>query len=301
MLTSRFLIQSIVLCLIAVVPSTAVAQDIVSAAQSGDVAALRAALPPGSHPDPEALIRPLYFASQRGNSDAAIYLLEQGAPANAVTSFGTALEMAARGNHTEIVSALLAAGADPNLPGGEDGKTPLHDAAERGAIEAARLLLQNGADVNARTVRWDQLAIHLAARKGQTEMVALLREMGVGPAPVDPLVTGELEAADLEKGRIAVLECGGCHGLTLTSGAIGHGIPAPNLVGVVGRNKASLEGFPYSEAMRAQTGTWTPDELNIFLSDPTSVVPGTEMGRGRQTDRAVRVAVIAYLASLTAK
>lgn len=300
MLTSRFFIQSIMLCMISAVPCAAASQDVVSAAQSGDVAALRAALPPGSHPDPETLVRPLYFASQRGNSDAAIYLLEQGAPANATTSFGTALEMAARGNHTDIVSALLAAGADPNLPGGEDGKTPLHDAAERGAIEAARLLLQHGADVNARTVRWDHLAIHLAARKGDTEMVAFLREMGAAPAPVDPLQTGELEAADPEKGRIAALECGGCH--AMKPGEVGHGQhPGPNLVGVVGRDKASLKGFPYSEAMRAQTGTWTPDELNIFLSDPTSVVPGTEMGLGRQSDRAVRVAVIAYLASLAAK
>lgn len=77
--------------------------------------------------------------------------------------------------------------------------------------------------------------------------------------------------------------------------------PGPNLAGIVGRKKASLEGFPYSEAMRAETGTWTTEELNIFLADPFSVVPGTAMGRGRQTDRAARVALIAYLARLAAE
>jgi cytochrome c2 len=159
-------------------------------------------------------------------------------------------------------------------------------------------LLDHGADVNAVTDRWGWPAIQYAGSKDRTEMVAFLREMGAGPAPVDALGPGELEAADPENGRVLAIECGGCHGLT--PGEIGSGQhPGPNLVGVVGRTKASLEGFPYSEAMRAQTGRWTPEELNVFLADPFNIVPGTEMTRGGQPDRAARVAIIAYLTHLS--
>lgn len=128
-------------------------------------------------------------------------------------------------------------------------------------------------------------------------MVAFLQAMGAGPAPVETLKPEELEAADLEEGRLLAFECGGCHGMT--PGEMGSGQhPGPNLFGVVDRTKASLEGYPYSNAMLAQTGRWTPEELNVFLADPLNVVPGTEMGRGGQPDRAARVSIIAYLTQL---
>jgi len=192
---------------------------------------------------------------------------------------------------------LLDAGADPNLTGGGDERAALHDAAERGSIEGARLLLERGAGVNARTGRWNWPAIHFAARKGRTEMVPFLREMGAAPTPVDPLMPGEIEAAAPEEGRSYAIECAGCH--AFEPGEVGHGQhPGPNLLGVVGRDKASLEGFDYSAAMQAQVGSWTPEELNNFLSDPVAVVPGTDMGRGGLADRTARNAVIAYLISL---
>ena len=75
--------------------------------------------------------------------------------------------------------------------------------------------------------------------------------------------------------------------------------PGPNLANVIGRSKASVEDFPYSKEMRAQSGIWTPEELNIFLADPFNIVPGTTMTRGGQPDRIARVAIIAYLTQLT--
>ncbi|TMV10322.1 c-type cytochrome [Ruegeria sediminis] len=294
----RFFSQLRLFCLVVFLPGVAAAQDLVSLATSGDMPALKSALPEGSQPDPETLVRPLYFASQRGRAEVVRYLLSLGAKPDSATDFGTALGIAARNNHTEIVAALLAAGADPNLPGGEDLMRPLHQAAERGAIETARMLLEHGADVNAVAVRFGWPAIQYAGSKDRTEMVAFLREMGAGPVPVDSLKPGELEAVDPEEGRLLAYECGGCHGLT--PGEINTGQhPGPNLVGVVGRAKASVEGFPYSKEMRAQKGHWTPDELNVFLADPFNIVPGTDMTRGGQHDRAARVAIIAYLTRLT--
>ena len=239
---SKLNVLTRVLCLTSCLSTTAAAQDLVTAAQTGDLAALQVILSPGSQPDPETLVRPLYFAAQRGHEAAVKYLLEQGAPADASTDLGTALAHASRGNHTGIVTALLAAGANPNLPGGEEGRVPLHHAAERGAMEAARLLLKHGANVNARSVRFGWPAIHFAAYKGRTEMVALLREMGAAPEAVDPLQPGELDAVDLEKGRILAFQCAGCHGME--QGEIGHGQhPGPFLAGIVGRAKASIEDF----------------------------------------------------------
>jgi cytochrome c2 len=272
------------------------AGPLADAAIAGDESAASDLLDQGVPPDEEGVATPLYFAAQRGHVAVAELLVSSGANVNAETSFGTPLQIAARQNHVEIVQLLLDNGADPNLGGGEDQKTPLHDAAERGSIEAARLLLGYGADVNGRD-RWNWPAIQFAARKGRTEMVAFLREMGAAPTPVDPLVDGELEAADPDEGRVYAIGCAECH--ALEPGEVGHGQhPGPNLVGVVGRDKASHEGFDYSAAMQAQAGSWTPDELNFFLSDPVAVVPGTDMSRGGLADRDARIAVIAYLIGL---
>ncbi len=296
MLKLRFFFQLHVVCFAVLLPCVAAAQDLVSVARSGDVETLREVLPAGSQPDPGKLVKPLYYASQRGHAEVVRYLLSLGANPDSATTFGTSLGIAARNNHTDIVTALLAAGADPNLRGGEYKLMPLHQAAERGSIEAARLLLDHGADVDARDrIGWP--AIQYAGYKDRTEMVAFLREMGAGPASVEPLRPGELEAADLEEGRVLAIECGGCHGMA--PGEIGLSQePGPTLVGVVGRTKASLEGFPYSKAMQAQTGRWTTEDLNVFLADPFNVVPGTAMPRGGQPDRVARVAIIAYLAHL---
>lgn len=293
----RFFRPARLLLLLVLFPGAAGAQNLVPLAASGDMPALKAALPEGSSPDPEILAQPLYFAAQRGQEEAVRYLLSAGALPDSATDFGTVLGIAARNNHTGIVSILLEAGADPNLPGGEDLLMPLHQAAERGATEAARLLLSHGADVNAPAVRYGWPAIHFAELKGRTEMAAFLREMGAGPAPVRPLQAEELEAADPEEGRVLAFECAGCHGMA--PGETGTGQhPGPSLAGIVGRAKASIEGFPYSRAMLAQTGDWTAEELNLFLADPLNTVPGTEMSRGGQPDRAARVSIIAYLTRL---
>lgn len=278
------------------IPFTALSQDLLGLARSGDLPALNEALPAGANVEPDTLVKPLYFAAQRGHSDVVAYLLERGAPADAVTTFGTALQIAARGNHTSIMNMLLASGADPNLRGGEETKTPLHDAAERGAQEAAELLLANGADVNARS-RKDHPPIHLAARKGRTDMVAWLRSNGATPRSVEDFETEELASADLDEGRVAAEICRGCHALATGESSQGR-YPAPNLAGVIGREKAVLD-FPYTDALKNLNGTWTPQEVNAFIADPTGVAPGTAMGHAGVQNQATRVNIIAYLATLS--
>ena len=53
-----------------------VAQNLTAAVRSGDLKAVREALPEGTAESPDQLERPLYFASQSGHEDVVRYLLD---------------------------------------------------------------------------------------------------------------------------------------------------------------------------------------------------------------------------------
>ncbi len=102
-----------------------------------------------------------------------------------------------------------------------------------------------------------------------------------------------LAQADVEKGKKLFKKCAACHKTEEGANATG-----PYLYGVVGRPVASVEGFGYSDAMKAHGGNWTPEALNEFLTSPKAAVPGTKMtfkGFDKVEDRAN---IIAYLDSL---
>ena len=91
-------------------------------------------------------------------------------------------------------------------------------------------------------------------------------------------------AADLERGRVLSLACQACH--TLGAGE-DHNL-GPNLHGMFGRPAAQLEGFEYSEELRASGVVWTPAVLETWLAEPNDFVPGNNMvfaGYRSETDR----------------
>ena len=100
---------------------------------------------------------------------------------------------------------------------------------------------------------------------------------------------------DAEAGAKVFRKCAACHAV----GADAENKIGPVLNGVIGRVAGSHEGFDYSDAMLAagEGGmTWTPEELDAFLTNPKQHVPGTKMsfpGLRKDEDRAD---VIAYLA-----
>lgn len=100
-----------------------------------------------------------------------------------------------------------------------------------------------------------------------------------------------IKNADIDAGAKVFKKCATCH--TLTQG--GANKVGPNLYGVIGKKRASISGFAYSNAMKAKGGVWTIEDMNIWLAKPKDFVPGTKMGfAGLKKDKD-RANVIAYL------
>ncbi len=98
---------------------------------------------------------------------------------------------------------------------------------------------------------------------------------------------------DVEAGKTVFKKCAICHTVDPTKKGIG-----PTLFGVVGRASATVEGFSYSDAMKAANKTWDAATLDVYLTNPKALVPGTKMifpGLPKPEDRAN---VIAYLSTV---
>ncbi len=88
--------------------------------------------------------------------------------------------------------------------------------------------------------------------------------------PLAPLLASGDEAAGATYAKNV---CAACHTFT-DGGKAGIG---PNLYGVVGGPMDHMQGFDYSNALKAKHGTWTFDELNEWLYKPAAFAPGTRM------------------------
>ncbi|WNI25328.1 ankyrin repeat domain-containing protein [Streptomyces sp. ITFR-16] len=119
------------------------------AAVSDRPGAVRLLLAAGADPDracgPEAGDLPLCGAACGGHTEVVEALLSAGARPDLREQFGfTALRWAVGLGHARTAEVLLAYGADPCLPGPE-GESPLLLAARRGSLETVRALLRRGA------------------------------------------------------------------------------------------------------------------------------------------------------------
>ncbi|MBI1358704.1 MAG: c-type cytochrome [Alphaproteobacteria bacterium] len=88
--------------------------------------------------------------------------------------------------------------------------------------------------------------------------------------------------------------CAACHGTTADAPpSLG-----PNLFGVAGKKAGSVPGYDYSDAMKASTIVWTPENLAAFVADPAKVIPDNNMDFPGVSDSDADKAIAAYLASL---
>ncbi|WP_159090163.1 cytochrome c family protein [Ruegeria sp. Alg231-54] len=132
----------------------------------------------------------------------------------------------------------------------------------------------------------------------KADMNSFLSESGAQPIEPPPVSETKLATANLELGLISAIGCTQCHIIeegTAPSGAHNHG---PSLIGVVGRTKAGVEGYKYSNAMASLSGDWNISELNQFTADPAGLVPGTQMALMPDLSDAERVVLIVFLSTL---
>lgn len=276
-------------------PAGSHAGAIHDASKKGDVAGVEAAVDAGADVDEvDKGATPLILAVRGGHLEAARLLLERGADVNAAPTplLGPALMPALAKRRIDLIGLLLDAGADPNWRGNREAA--LHIAVRSGCLECVTALVGAGADVNAKT-KDGKTPLHLAKLTGQREVSEYLVSHGVSVALPAP-ISMNLATAAFEEGRASFESlCSGCHSFEPLGGTK----TGPNLWNVVGRDKGSLAGFDYSDALLGWEGVWSFEDLNFFLLEPMLTTPGVYMEMPGVPDETVRTNLIAYLRTLS--
>ena len=123
---------------------------------------------------------PLYYASFAGMIGSVKSILDKGANINAQGGrYGTALQVASKRGHHQVVQILLNRGADTNA----QGDNALLKASIGGHEKVVQMLLDNGADVNAQGGHYGN-ALQAASIEGHIQVVQMLLDKG---ADVDTL------------------------------------------------------------------------------------------------------------------
>ena len=106
--------------------------------------------------------------------------------------------------------------------------------------------------------------------------------------------TSDAFAQDVENGEQVFRQCRACH-------QVGDGaknVVGPHLNGIIGRKAAAVDGFSYSQASKDAGGkglVWSEEELDKYLTNPTTAMPGTKMAYAGLKDEDSRKDLIAYL------
>lgn len=112
---------------------------------------------------------------------------------------------------------------------------------------------------------------------------------GLAAFPVLAYAQATPAPGDAVAGKGAYAACQACHDLDANKAG-------PKHRGLVGRKAATAAGFKYSVALRDSGLTWTAQNLDAWLQDPGTMVPGTKM-YFLVSDAKQRADIIAYLAT----
>ncbi len=156
------------------------AGDLADIAARGDMAAVRASLSQKQDVNVPQVdgTTALHWAANFDDTDLVKALIAAGANPRVTNRYGiTPLSQACENGNAQIVEMLIKAGADVNAPHAE-GETPLMTASRTGNPAAIKVLLDNGADINAAEQWRGQTALMWAAAEGHTEAVKLLISRG---------------------------------------------------------------------------------------------------------------------------
>ena len=104
-------------------------------------------------------------------------------------------------------------------------------------------------------------------------------------------ITTIMALGDVASGEKIFKKCAACHSIDKGgSNKIG-----PALYNVVGSRVGAVEGYKYSKALASYGKDWTFEELNGFLTKPSSYLKGTKMSYAGLKKEADRASIIKYL------
>lgn len=115
------------------------------------------------------------------------------------------------------------------------------------------------------------------------------QDAGGDAAAEEQVAAVELGTGDAAKGKKIFGKCKACHSMEGKNGV------GPHLDGVVDRAVASVDGFAYSDALKAHGGEWTLEALDHWLTNPKDYIPGNKMSFAGLKKPEDRNDVIAYL------
>jgi cytochrome c len=103
-------------------------------------------------------------------------------------------------------------------------------------------------------------------------------------------VADAVPAGDSVRGKALYQSCQACH-------SVDENDLGPRHRGVLGRLAGSVEDYSYSKALKQSGVIWSDSTLDQWLTNPTTMVPGTKM-YFKLDDPQARADVIAYLKEL---
>ncbi len=93
-------------------------------------------------------------------------------------------------------------------------------------------------------------------------------------------------------GKLFKGHCAACHAVADD----GRNRQGPLLAGLFSRKAGSLESYTkYSKGLKGAAWQWTPEQLDLWLTDPKALVPDTFMGAYKQKDPEKRKIIIEFI------
>ena len=108
----------------------------------------------------------------------------------------------------------------------------------------------------------------------------------LGAMAANPALCADDAGAKLYKNH-----CGACHSIDPAASPR----QGPNLHGLFQRKAGTLEGYKFSAGLKAAGWQWTPEQLDLWLTDAKALVPDTRMSVYKQKDPEKRKMIIDYL------
>jgi len=104
-------------------------------------------------------------------------------------------------------------------------------------------------------------------------------------------ITAIMALGDITSGKKIFKKCAACH--SINKG--GKNKIGPALYNVVGRAVGGVDDYKYSKVLASYGKEWTFEELNGFLTKPSSYLKGTKMSYAGLRKEKDRASIIKYL------